>query len=61
MSLKYGVLNFLLLCMALFFTLKNYAVWTRPMEWVSKKGVARKSGNKPETPSISLLPQCRSF
>jgi len=52
MSLKYGGLNLLVVCLALFFTIKNYEVWTQPMEWVHQKGVARVSGSKPETPSI---------
>jgi hypothetical protein len=51
-SLKYGGLNFLVVCLALFFAIKNYEVWTRPMDRVSPKRVAGESGMKPETPFI---------
>jgi len=53
MSLKYGVLNFLLLCTALFLTLKSYEVWTRPMESIHKNEEATKPGKKPEPVLIS--------
>lgn len=48
MSLKYGLLNFLLLCTALFFTLKNYEVWTRPINLVPEKEVVKEVRNRPE-------------
>jgi len=50
MSFKYGLLNFLLLCTALFFTLKNYEVWTRPINLVPEKEGVKKVRNKPEMP-----------
>jgi hypothetical protein len=53
MSLKYGLLNFLLLCTALFLVLKNYEVWTRPMESIHENKEATKSYNKPEPVMIS--------
>jgi len=52
MSLKYGLLNFLLLCTALSLTLKNYEVWTKPIKWVPEKEMAKEVRNKPEAPPI---------
>jgi hypothetical protein len=52
MSLKYGVLNFLVFSVALLFTLKNYDVWTKPIKWVPEKVVAKEVRNKPEAPPI---------
>jgi hypothetical protein len=53
MSLKYGLLNFFLLCTALFLALKNYEVWTQPMESIHENKEATKSDNKPEPVMIS--------
>jgi hypothetical protein len=53
MSLKYGLLNFLLLCMGLSLALINYEVWTQPMEPTRGNEEATRSGNKPEPVLIS--------
>lgn len=48
MSLKNGLLIILLSCAAVFLTLKNYAVWTRPIESTHENKEATRPGNKPE-------------
>jgi hypothetical protein len=49
MSLKYGILSFLVSCAILLLILKNYEIWTQPIEWVPKKSLGKKSEIKPET------------
>jgi hypothetical protein len=53
MSLKYGLLIFFLLCTALSLALKNYEVWTQPMESIHENKEPTKSDNKPEPGMIS--------
>jgi type II secretory pathway component PulC len=53
MSLKNGLLIILLSCAALFLTLKNYEVWTHPMESTHENKEAKRPGNKPEPALIS--------
>ncbi len=48
MSLKYGVLSFLIFCAVLLLGLKNYEIWTQPIEWAPKKSMGKKSEIKPE-------------
>ncbi len=54
MSLRYGVLCFLLFFVVLFLFLKNYETWTRPIEFFPEKEATKKSGTKIESsPSIA--------
>ena len=50
MSMKYGFLSFLALCVCLFTLLKSYEVWTHPLGEVSENMAERKSVEKPKTP-----------
>jgi hypothetical protein len=50
MSMKYGLLSFLALCVCLFTFLKNYEVWTRPFGEVSGNVEERKLAEKPKAP-----------
>jgi hypothetical protein len=47
MSIKYGFLCFLALCVVLLLILKNYETWTRPIAWESEN-VGKKPQSKPE-------------
>ena len=46
MSLKYGILCLLLVCLIGFFTFKNYEIWTHSMEAMPEKGSPKKSEKK---------------
>jgi hypothetical protein len=48
MSSKYGVLSLLVFCVVLLLILKNYEIWTQPIELSLEKGVGRKPESKPE-------------
>jgi type II secretory pathway component PulC len=50
MSLKYGFLSLLALCVCIFVFYKNYEVWTQPLEQVPEKRTEKKSEEKPKTP-----------
>ena len=48
MSIKYGFLCFLALCVVLLLILKNYETWTQPIEWGPEKNVGKRPQSKPE-------------
>ena len=52
MSSKYGFLCLLVLALVLLLMIKNYEIWTRPVEWVPEENTAKrpqtKLENKPE-------------
>ena len=48
MSIKYGFLCFLALCVVLVLILKNYETWTQPVEWGPEKNVGKRPQSKPE-------------
>ena len=50
MSLRHGILTLLLFFFVVLLGLKNYEVWTLPIELVPVKGEAKKVGPKVETP-----------
>ena len=50
MSLRYGVLCLLALCMIVLLAFKNYGAWTAPPEVVTEKASPKKSSAKPEGP-----------
>jgi len=52
MSMKYGLLSFLALCVCLFTFLKNYEVWTHPFGEVSGNVEEGKLAEKPRTPPM---------
>ncbi len=45
---KYGFLCFLALALVLLLMIKNYEIWTLPVEWVPGKDTAKKPQTKPE-------------
>jgi hypothetical protein len=51
MSLKHGILSLLLLFFVLLLGIKNYEIWTLPIELGPEKGETKKSGVKIEDPS----------
>ncbi len=53
-SSKYGLLCFLALALVLLLLVKNYEIWTQPVEWVSEEDSARKPQAKPEDKSDGL-------
>jgi hypothetical protein len=48
MSLKYGLLSFLVLGLVLLLIFKNYEIWTQPVEWEPEKNIGERPQNKPE-------------
>ena len=50
MSLKHGILSLLLLFFVLLLGIKNYEIWTLPIELGPEKGETKKSGVKIENP-----------
>lgn len=50
MSMKYGILNFLILILVLFFSLKSYEVWTQPIKVIPEKNPEKELKNKLERP-----------
>ncbi len=52
MSGKYFILSLLLVFIILLLFLKNYEIWTYPVEWASEKEGARKLEKRPESPSM---------
>jgi hypothetical protein len=50
LSLRYGVLCLLALCMIVLLAFKNYGAWTAPPEIVTEKASPKKSNAKPEGP-----------
>ncbi len=54
MSSKYGFLSFLALALVLLLMIKNYEIWTQPVEWISEQSTARKLLAKPEDRSEVL-------
>ncbi len=53
MSSKYGFLCFLALALVFLLTIKNYEIWTLPVEWVPEKDTAKKPQPKPvEKPKV---------
>jgi len=56
-TLRYGFLSFLALATIVLLAIENYEKWTMPLQVVSEKAGARKSGIKPESsrPSGSQL------
>lgn len=50
MSMKYGLLSFLALCVCLFTLLKSYEVWTQPLGEVSENRVERRLVEEPKAP-----------
>jgi hypothetical protein len=48
MSSKYGVLCFLALLLVLLLMIKNYEIWTQPVEWVPEENAAKRPQTKPE-------------
>jgi len=54
MSSKYGLLCFLALALVLLLFVKNYEIWTQPVEWISEEDSARKPQAKPEDRSDGL-------
>ncbi len=59
-SLKYGDLNLLLVCLAIFLAIKNYEVWTQPIDCLVPKGAAAESVIRQETPSFLEKPSASS-
>lgn len=47
MSIRYGFLCFLALCVALLLIIKNYETWTQPIEW-GPETVGKRPQSKPE-------------
>ena len=54
MSSKYGFLCFLALALVLLLLVKNYEIWTQPVEWISEEDSARKPQAKPGDRSEGL-------
>lgn len=52
MSLRHGVLSLLVLFFVLLLGLKNYEIWTLPIEIVPEKGATKKTGTKIESPPV---------
>jgi hypothetical protein len=50
MSLRHGVLSLLLFLFVILLGLKNYEIWTLPIELVPEKGETKKSGAKADSP-----------
>ena len=48
MSWRYGIFSLLLLVAVVLLALKNYDVWTQPMEALQEEGKAKKGGTKVE-------------
>jgi hypothetical protein len=48
-SLRYGILSLLALCVIFFLVLKNYEVWTSPIEFMPGKSSVEKPKRKTET------------
>ncbi len=55
MSLKYGILSALALCVILLLILKNYEVWTHPLEFVPEKSSVERRRAKAETAPPTLI------
>jgi hypothetical protein len=49
MPSKYGFLIFLVLAVVLLLIVKNYQIWTQPVELVPEKSMGKKSQSKPES------------
>jgi len=54
MSLRHGILSLLLLFFVLLLVIKNYEVWTLPIELVPEKGEVKRSGAKIENPPTTV-------
>jgi hypothetical protein len=54
MSIKYGFLCFLALCVVLLLIVKNYETWTQPIEW-GPENVGKRPQSKPEDRPEGLL------
>lgn len=54
MSLRHGILSLLLLFFVLLLGIKNYEIWTLPIELVPEKGETKKSGVKIENPPTTV-------
>jgi hypothetical protein len=52
MSLRHGVLSFLVFLFVLLLGLKNYEIWTLPIEIVPEKEATKKTGTKIESPPV---------
>ena len=50
MSMKYGLLSLLALCLCLFAIFKSVAVWTYPLDQVSDNVIGKKLEEKPKAP-----------
>lgn len=48
MSSKYGFLCFLAFALILLLMIKNYEIWTLPVEWVPEKDTAKRPQTRPE-------------
>jgi len=51
MSSKYGFLCFLALSLVLLLIVKNYEIWTQPIEWAPEENMGKRSQGKLETRS----------
>jgi hypothetical protein len=54
MSGKYFLLSLLLVLIILLLFLKNYEIWTYPVEWTSEKETVKKSDMRPESPLMMV-------
>ena len=48
MSSKYGLLSFLVLALVVLLVLKNYEIWTQPVEWAPEENIGKRPQSKPE-------------
>jgi len=48
MSSKYGLLSFLVLALVVLLVLKNYEIWTQPVEWGPEENIGKRPQSKPE-------------
>ncbi len=55
MSLRYGILSVLALCVILLLVLKNYEVWTHSLESVPEKGSTERPSAKTKTTPAKLI------
>jgi hypothetical protein len=54
MSGKYLTLSLLLVFIIVLLFLKNYEIWTYPLEWASEREAIKKSEKRPEAPSVMV-------
>ena len=55
MSGRYLILSLLLVLIILLLFLKNYEIWTYPVEWASEKETMKKLDKRPESPLMMVV------